>query len=167
LSGNPVRLNKKTRIKQSTMVKLNLPPAELRIRKQEGKEYVFDRLRKQYVRLTPEEWVRQHFAAFLIEYKNYPEGLLANEVSIVLGNVNRRCDTVLYDRQLQARMIVEYKSPEIHINQNTFDQIARYNMSLQVPWLIVSNGLQHYCCYIDKEKEEYTFLKDIPEFEEL
>ncbi|MDR0865582.1 MAG: type I restriction enzyme HsdR N-terminal domain-containing protein [Candidatus Symbiothrix sp.] len=146
---------------------LNLPSADLHIRKQGEKDYVFDRLRKQYVRLTPEEFVRQHFIHYLIVYKGYPEGLLANEVSIELGNVNRRCDTVLYDKHLQAQMIIEYKAPVIAINQTIFDQIARYNMSLQVPWLIVSNGLQHFCCHIDKEKGEYTFLKDIPPYDEL
>jgi predicted type IV restriction endonuclease len=149
------------------MCGLNLPLAHLRIKKRENKEYVFDRLRKQFVRLTPEEFVRQHFINYLIEYKNYPEGLLANEVGIELGNLNRRCDTVLYDNFLQARMIIEYKAPTVTIDQNTFDQIVRYNMSLQVTWLIVSNGLQHFCCYIDKEKGEYFFLKDIPPYDKL
>jgi hypothetical protein len=149
------------------MFSLNLPPAHLRIKKQENKEYVFDRLRKQFVRLTPEEFVRQHFINYLIECKNYPEGLLANEVCIELGNLNRRCDTVLYDNFLQPQMIIEYKAPTVAINQNTFDQIVRYNMSLQVTWLVVSNGLKHFCCYIDKEKGEYFFLKDIPLYNRL
>ncbi|MDR0681044.1 MAG: type I restriction enzyme HsdR N-terminal domain-containing protein [Dysgonamonadaceae bacterium] len=149
------------------MFGLNLPPAHLRIKKQENKEYVFDRLRKQFVRLTPEEFVRQHFINYLIECKNYPEGLLANEVSIELGNLNRRCDTVLYDNFLQPRMIIEYKAPTVAIDQNAFDQIVRYNMSLQVTWLIVSNGLEHFCCHIDKEKGEYFFLKDIPLYNRL
>jgi hypothetical protein len=142
---------------------LNLPPVDLKIKKQENKDYVFDCLRKQYVRLTPEEWVRQHFIHYLIEYKNYPKGLLANEVCITMGNLNRRCDTVLYDSFLQARMIIEYKAPTISISQKTFDQIVRYNSSLKVPWLIVSNGIQHYCCRID-ETGEAVFLKEIPEY---
>jgi hypothetical protein len=146
---------------------LNLPPVSLLIKKKGTKDYVYDKLRKQYVRLTPEEFVRQHFISFLIEHKKYPEGLLANEVSIELGNVVRRCDTVLYDKFLQPQMIIEYKAPSIAINQNTFDQIARYNMKLQVPWLVISNGLLHYCCRVDKEKGEYSFLKDIPLYEEL
>jgi len=142
---------------------LNLPSTELKIRKQGNKEFVLDRLRKQYVRLTPEEYVRQHFISFLIDCKNYPEGLLANEISIELGNLTRRCDTVLYDRFLKPQMIIEYKAPSVTINQKTFDQIARYNMSLQVPWLIISNGLQHYCCCIN-EKNEFSFVKDVPEY---
>jgi hypothetical protein len=149
------------------MLELNLPPVNLKIREKEGKNYVFDRLRKQYVRLTPEEYVRQHFISFLIEYKQYPEGLLSNEVSIELGNVKRRCDTVLYDKLLQPQMIIEYKAPEIPLTQSVFDQISRYNISLQVTWLIISNGLQHYCCYVDKQKGEYSFLKDIPNYGEL
>jgi predicted type IV restriction endonuclease len=145
---------------------LNLPPIQLKIRKKGDKDYVYDPLRKQYVRLTPEEYVRQHFVSFLIEHKNYPPGLLANEVTIELGNVTRRCDTVLYDNLLQPQMIIEYKSPTVVINQDTFDQIARYNTNLQVHWLIITNGLQHYCCRIATEGA-FSFLKDIPKYEEL
>jgi hypothetical protein len=149
------------------MQPLNLPPADLRIKKQGGKEYVFDRLRRQYVRLTPEEWVRQHFISFLVEYKHFPPSRLANEVGIKLGNVRKRCDTVLYDKYLDPLMIVEYKAPSVPVSQDTFDQIARYNRDLNVPWLIISNGLQHFCCRMDKEKGEYVFLKEIPFYEEL
>ncbi|GHT66972.1 hypothetical protein AGMMS50239_29330 [Bacteroidia bacterium] len=149
------------------MLELNLPPAELKIRKENGKTYVFDRLRKSYVRLTPEEFVRQHFVSFLITHKNYPQSRLANEIGIELGNVKKRCDTVLYDEYLHPLMIIEYKAPSITIKQNTFDQIARYNMSLNVPWLVVSNGLQHYCCRVDNETGTYSFCKEIPEHDEL
>jgi len=149
------------------MVQLNLPSAGLRIKKQNGKEYVFDCLRKQFVRLTPEEYVRQQFVSFLIEQKGYPSSRLANEVGIVLGNVRKRCDTVLYDNYLQPLMIIEYKASSAAISQKTFDQIARYNFALQVPWLIISNGIQHFCCRTDKEKNEYVFLNEIPEYKEL
>ena len=145
---------------------LNLPSVDLKIRRQNDKDYVFDRLRKQYVRLTPEEWVRQHFIHYLIHEKQYPEGLLANEVCISLGVVNRRCDTVLYDSFLQPLMIIEYKAPSVSISQKTFDQIMRYNYTLKVPWLIVSNGLQHYCYRIN-EKGEASRLPNIPDWEEL
>lgn len=147
------------------MLDLNLPPADLRIRKQEGKEYVFDPLRKQYVRLTPEEFVRQHFVLYLLSYKNYPAGRLANEVQISLGNTTKRCDTILYDDFLNPLLIIEYKAPTVAINQKTFDQIARYNMSLNVPWLIISNGMQHFCCKI--EGGEVRFEAEIPNFEDL
>ena len=149
------------------MTDLNLPASELRIKKQNGKDYVFDRLRKQFVRLTPEEFVRQQFVSFLIEFKGYPAGRMANEIEIALGNVKKRCDTVLYDSYLQPLMIIEYKAPSIAISQKTFDQITRYNLALQVPWLIVSNGIQHFCCRLDKEKKAYVFVKEIPEYERV
>jgi type I site-specific restriction-modification system R (restriction) subunit len=149
------------------MLKLNLPPAELNIREENGKAYVFDRLRKQFVRLTPEEFVRQNFVSYLITYKNYPKSRLANEIGIELGNVKKRCDTVLYDKYLHPLMIIEYKAPSVIIKQTAFDQITRYNMCLNVPWLIVSNGIQHYCCRIDYEKKEYFFYKEIPIYGEL
>jgi len=149
------------------MIELNLPVSELRIEKQTGKAFVFDRLRKQFVRLTPEEYVRQQFVSFLIEHKGYPSGRMANEIGIVLGNVRKRCDTVIYDNYLQPLMIIEYKSPSIAISQKTFDQIARYNFTLQVPWLIVSNGIQHFCCRTDKEKKEYVYVNEIPEYEKV
>ena len=147
------------------MTPLNLPFAELKTKTQNGKVYVFDCLRKQFVRLTPEEYIRQQFVSFLIEHKAYPSGRLANEVGIVVGSVRKRCDTVLYDSYLQPLMIIEYKSPTIPINQKTFDQIARYNLALQVPWLIVSNGIQHFCCRLDGD--EYIFVNEIPEYDRV
>ena len=146
---------------------LNLPEFELKTKIRAEKEYVFDRLRKQFVRLTPEEYVRQHFINYLIEYKHYPEALLANEVGIKLGNVKKRCDTVLYDKYLKPVVIIEYKSPTVSITQQVFDQIARYNIDLQVPWLIVSNGLQHFCCRIDYLHSNYCFEKEIPDYSRI
>ena len=146
------------------MALLNLPETEIKIKKLNGKDYVFDRLRKQYVRLTPEEYVRQRFVSFLIESKKYPPSRMANEITIDLGNVRKRCDTVLYDNYLRPLMIIEYKSATEVIGQKTFDQIALYNLVLQVPWLTITNGIQHFCCRIDKEKNEYVFLDEIPEY---
>lgn len=146
---------------------LNLPSFELKLRKQNGKDYVYDRLRKQFVRLTPEEYVRQHFVNFLINHKGYSEALLANEIGIEIGNVKKRCDTVLYNRFLKPMLIIEYKSPKVKITQETFDQIARYNMALQVPWLIVSNGLNHYCCKINYQEGTYAFVAEIPDYDRV
>ncbi len=146
---------------------LNLPSFELKIKKQNNKDYVFDRLRKQFTRLTPEEYVRQHFINYLIEHKNYSEALMANEVMIEVGNLKKRCDTVLYDRFMNPVLVVEYKSPAVKITQETFDQIVMYNTTLQVPWLIVSNGLQHFCCRIDYEKGGYRFEAEIPSYWDL
>ena len=116
---------------------------------------------------TPEEWVRQHFVHFLIEQKGYPKGLLANEVEQKIGDKKLRCDTLLYNKELRPRMIIEYKAPEIAITQRVFNQITVYNFLLHVDYLIVSNGRQHYCCRMDYEKGEYTFLQDIPHYTEL
>lgn len=146
---------------------LNLPAFDAKIAVKEGKRTIFDVLRRKYVALTPEEWVRQHFVHFLLEHKGYPAALLANEVQVQLNGTKKRCDTVLYRRDLTARMIVEYKAPEIVITQKVFDQIMRYNMVLKVDYLIVSNGLQHYCCRMDYGNNNYAFLQDIPEYGEL
>ncbi|MDR1764117.1 MAG: type I restriction enzyme HsdR N-terminal domain-containing protein [Dysgonamonadaceae bacterium] len=149
------------------MFELNLPETELNIRELKGKNYIFDPLRKQFVRFSPEEYVRQLFTAFLKEHKDYPQNRMANEIEIALGNVRRRCDTVVYDEFLQPLMIIEYKAPSVAVSQTTFDQICRYNMSLNVKWLIVSNGLKHYCCRIDPETQTYSFLSDVPKYGDL
>ena len=149
------------------MQALNLPPAPLKLSQDSGSTRVFDILRQRYVRLTPEEWVRQHFVHFLIGQKDYPKELLANEISLSLNQMVKRCDTVLYDRQARPQMIIEYKAPHIQLSQKTFDQISRYNIVLRVPYLIVSNGMQHYCCRIDYDNGSYAFLRDIPAYGEL
>ena len=146
------------------MSSLNLPPFELKIKKQNNKNYVFDRLRKQFTRLTPEEYVRQHFINYLIEYKNYSESLMANEVMIEVGNLKKRCDTVLYDKFMNPVLIVEYKSPSVRITQETFDQIVMYNSTLRVPWLFVSNGLEHFCCRVNYETGSCSFEQEIPHY---
>lgn len=149
------------------MLELNLPKASFKITNKEGKNYIFDILRRKYVVLTPEEWVRQHFTHFLLSSKGYPAGLMANEVQVSLNGTRKRCDTVLYRRDLTARMIVEYKAPSVTITQAVFDQITRYNMVLKVDYLIVSNGISHYCCRMDYAKQSYTFLPEIPDYTAL
>ena len=149
------------------MLPLNLPSFPFKLQQQNGKNVIFDALRKKYVALTPEEWVRQHFIRFLTDYKGYPKGLLANEIQLVLNGTKKRCDTVLFNKDLSARMIVEYKAPHIEITQAVFDQITRYNMVLKVDYLIVSNGINHYCCRIDYNTMSYTFLPEIPDYQSL
>ncbi len=149
------------------MLELNLPPYDKKITKKDDKPFILDVIRRQYVALTPEEWVRQHFVHFLIEHKGYPQSLMANEVQLKLNGMGRRCDTVVYDRTLRPRVIVEYKAPSVSITQKVFEQICRYNMVLQVDYLIVSNGLAHYCCRIDYSTRSYTFLQEIPEYKDL
>ena len=128
---------------------------------------VFDILRQRYVELTPEEQVRQRFVHFLIEELGYSATLMANEVQLTLNGMSRRCDTVVYDRQLHPRMIIEYKRSDVQITQKVFDQISRYNIVMRVEYLVVSNGIEHYCCRLDYDSLSYTFLKNIPPFEEL
>ena len=141
---------------------LNLPPADLRLR-MEGKILkVFDPLRGKYVALTPEEYVRQHFTAWMTGYLGYPASLMNNEVSLTLNDTRRRCDTVVFRKDGSPSVIVEYKAPTVAITQKVFDQIARYNMVLHSRYLIVSNGLRHFCCRMDYDEDTYSFLPQIP-----
>ena len=146
------------------MFSLNLPDFQVKIAVTDGKKMVFDPLRRKYVALTPEEWVRQHFVHFLIQHKGYPSGLLAKEGQLTLNGTRKRCDTVLYDRTRTPRMIIEYKAPTVPITRQVFDQITRYNIVLKVDYLIVSNGLEHYCCKVDYERFCCNFLKEIPDY---
>ena len=130
-----------------------------------GKSQIFDFLRRKYVALTPEEWVRQHFTHYLVEHLGYPRTLLANEVELAIGQKRLRCDSVVYDRRLQPRMIVEYKAPTVALSQKTFDQVAAYNLMLRVDFLVVSNGLQHFCCQMNYARMSYSFLQEIPRYE--
>ena len=149
------------------MFRLNLPQYEIKIGEKDGKRTIFDFLRRKYVALTPEEWVRQHFTHFLTTQKGYPKGLLGNEVELHVGEKRLRCDTILYNKEGQPQMIIEYKAPTIQIQQKTFDQISVYNLLLHVDYLIVSNGLEHYCCKMDYDSQKYLFLKDIPDYQNL
>lgn len=146
------------------MLSLNLPTFETKIALRNEKSVIFDIIRKRYVALTPEEWVRQHFVHFLITHKGYPIALMGNEILLNLNGTKKRCDTVLYRQDLTARMIIEYKAPHIRITQAVFDQITRYNMVLKVDYLVVSNGMQHYCCRMNYNDQSYTFLEDIPDY---
>ena len=149
------------------MLRLNLPSYETKIITEDGKHRIFDTLRKAYVALTPEEWVRQHFVHYLISAKDYPASLMANETAINLNNIKLRCDTVVYDKSLSPRAIIEYKAPSVSITKETFAQIARYNLVLKVDYLIVSNGLKHYCCKMDYAANNYTFLQEIPDYKTI
>ncbi|MDD7028377.1 MAG: type I restriction enzyme HsdR N-terminal domain-containing protein [Prevotellaceae bacterium] len=149
------------------MYELKLPKYGIKIKNDKGHQTIFDVLRRKYVALTPEEWVRQHFVHFLIEHKGYPKALMANEIQLAIGNKKLRCDSVLYDRMLKPRMIIEYKAPTVSITQKVFDQITIYNMLLHVDYLVVSNGIKHYCCRMDYANQKYLFLEDIPDYQNL
>ncbi len=149
------------------MYSLNLPQYPIKTAEQNGKPHIFDILRRRYVLITPEEWVRQHFINFLIRHKGYPYSLLANEVTIHIAEKTLRCDSLLMNKLYKPVMLIEYKAPTITITQKVFDQVSAYNMLLHVDYLIVSNGMQHYCCKMDYENKSYSFLKDIPDYSEI
>ena len=149
------------------MFALNLPYANTKIVVRNEKQMVFDFLRKRFVALTPEEWVRQQFTHFLVEHKGYPAMFIGNEITLSVGRLPRRCDSVVFNKSAEPVMIIEYKAPTVKITQKVFEQICSYNIALHAPYLTVSNGLQSYCCRIDKEANTYEFLKDIPAYGEL
>lgn len=146
---------------------LNLPRYAINVKQMNGQQVIFDVLRQKHVSLTPEEWVRQHFVHYLMEHKGYPSALLQNEVELRCGQKRLRCDSVLYSRNGQPRMIIEYKAPSVSITPKVFDQIAAYNFILQADYLIVSNGINHYCCKMDYANNTYIFLEEIPDYGEL
>lgn len=149
------------------MNRLNLPSFEIKLSGTAEKPKILDILRRKYVALTPEEWVRQHFVHFLIGHKGYPQTLMANEMELRMGGKKLRCDTVIYNKVLKPLMIVEYKAPSVVINQQVFNQITTYNLLLHVDYLVVSNGMQHYCCKMDYKHQTYQFLEDIPEYQNI
>lgn len=154
--------------KYNTKMNLNLPQRHFNIKTDNnGNRLIFDNLRRRFVSLTPEEWVRQNFVEFLIQDKGFPKGLMCNEVSLTQNGISRRCDTIVTDRFGNPAVIVEYKAPHIKITQCVFDQICRYNMVLKASYLIVSNGLKHFCCHIDYDVNSYSFLNDIPRYNDL
>jgi type I site-specific restriction endonuclease len=143
---------------------LNLPNAVLKTKLVEGTTQVFDVVRKKYFKLTPEEWVRQNFIHYLNIEKNYPIGLMGVEKMIKYNNLQTRADIILYNKEGNPTMIVECKAPNIKITQDSFNQIARYNFKLKVKFLVVTNGMQHFCCEMDYEKNTNCFLEEVPAF---
>ncbi len=146
------------------MQKLNLPTYNFKLKSSENKTLIFDKLRKKYMVLTPEEWVRQHYVYFLVEEKKYPISLIALEKQLTINNRKKRTDILVFNSDGTPEIIVECKAPSIKITQDTFDQIARYNLKLKANYLIVTNGLEHFYCKMDFENETYIFLKDIPNY---
>lgn len=151
----------------SEFPKLNLPPFNLRTRMEGEILKVYDSLRDKYVALTPEEYVRQHFINFMTSLLHYPPSIIANEIGIDLNGTRKRCDSVVFGSDANPLMIIEYKAPGVEITQNVFDQIVRYNMELKAKYLIVSNGMRHFCCKMDYEKNTYHFLPKIPDYLDL
>lgn len=146
---------------------LNLPPATLKVIKKNSKFQVFDPLRKKYVCLTNEEYVRQSLVSWLINHLEYPSSLMANEKGVKLNNTYKRCDTVVFSPMGKPLMILEYKAPNVKITQDVFNQIVRYFIVLKAPYLVVSNGIEHYCCKMDPYSGNYEFLNQIPSYSQI
>ncbi len=146
---------------------LNLPPYSFRTSDKPGKKLIFDVFRRRWVTLNPEEWVRQNFVRYLAEEKHFPASLIAIERSLRINLRDFRTDVVLFSKSGSPLVVVECKAPEIKISQLVFDQIARYNLDLRVSYLIVTNGLMHYCCKFDQQQLTYTFLPEIPDYKEI
>lgn len=149
------------------MYKLNLPEYQQKLRKNNLRNEIYDPFRKKYIALTPEEWVRQNFLQYLINEKSFPASLVKVEKGLKVNNLAKRFDIVIYDATAQPRLLVECKAPEIKISQDTFDQAARYNLSLGVDYLIITNGMNHYCCKINFTSKSIEFLNDIPNYQQL
>ena len=143
---------------------LNLPPYQFKLKKADDRVQIFDAIRKKYVVLTPEEWVRQNFLQYLIQEKNYPSSLIVLEASLKYNQLQKRADVLVYDKSGIPLLMVECKAPSVKITQDTFDQVARYNMIFKVKYLIVTNGLNHFCCLMDYSDNSYRYLEMIPAF---
>jgi hypothetical protein len=149
------------------MQKLNLPEYDLKLKEESGRTLVFDPFRSKYLVMTPEEQVRQLFARYLVEEKQYPASLMATEYALTLNKMSKRCDILVFDRKGHPVVLVECKSPDVRIGREVFDQVARYNMVFRVAYLLITNGLKHYCCRVDHQAGSVEFLDDIPVYSAL
>ena len=146
---------------------LNFPAYRFRMRQSGVKTLVFDCIRKKYVTLTPEEWVRQHLIRYLTEEKGCPQSLISVETPLKYARTDKRSDVLVYNRNGQPLMLAECKAPEVPIVQKVFEQIAVYNMAIQAPCLMVTNGLQHYCLAAATATAPARYLEDIPDYQKL
>jgi len=149
------------------MIPLNLPEFEFNYKEKNKKKYIFDEIRRKYLLLTPEEWVRQNFVKYLINYKHFSAPLFVLEKKVNFNSADVRSDIIVYNKNGKIVLLVECKSPDVAITQKTFDQAAGYNLKLHADFLIVTNGITHYCFKPDYEKRSWIFLKDIPDYSEL
>lgn len=148
-------------------MQLNFPHFEFRIRETENRKEIFDPVRRKYVALTPEEWVRQHLILYLINVKKVPAALIGVEKRLLLNKMSKRFDLVVFSRSAQPILLAECKSPNVEVTEKVFDQAARYNLGLNVSYFLITNGLKHYSCRIDYEKTQYVFIGEIPPFDEM
>lgn len=146
------------------MVPLNLPEYGMRLKNDGDQQWIYDTQRKKFVLLTPEEWVRQHFLNYLIVYLHYPRSLIKVESGLKINKLGKRSDIIVYDRSTQPYMLIECKSTDVQLSQAVFDQVSSYNQAYQARYLVITNGLQHYCCQLDYQSNQYQFIKKIPGF---
>jgi type I site-specific restriction endonuclease len=149
------------------MEPLNLPTYLFRLKEDKGKKYIFDEIRRRFVLLTPEEWVRQHVVNFLVTVKHFPRMMISVEKGFSQNRNRQRYDLLIYHKSGKPVMIVECKAPEVEINQQVFDQAGRYNNKHQAAYMLITNGLKHYCCAINIQNKQYSFLQDVPDYTEL
>ena len=149
------------------MIRLNLPEYPMKIEQEDDATWIFDPIRKKRVVLTPEEWVRQHFVQYLLHEKEVPQSLVRIEMGLRLNQLKKRGDIVVFDRSGRPVLIVECKAPDVKLDQKVFDQVARYNLALKVDYLIITNGLKHYCCRMDYPNHSYQFLESIPGYSQM
>jgi type I site-specific restriction endonuclease len=149
------------------MQPLNLPTYSFKIKSEDNRKYIFDEVRRKYLLLTPEEWVRQNFVKYLVSEKKYPQQLISIEMEFKIRKLVKRCDIVVFNKSGNPGLIVECKSPSVTIGQDVFDQVSLYNRYLNVDFLVVTNGLKHYCCRYDRKEEKFFFTEDIPGYLDL
>ncbi len=149
------------------MTGLSLPKYNFRFKEINNTKFIFDEIRLKYIKLTPEEWVRQNFIKYLILDKKYPKSLIAIEKEIIVNGLKKRFDAIVFDRKANAKVIIEFKAPNIKLKQDVFNQISIYNINLKCDFLIVSNGINHFCFKVDFNKNSFSFLENIPSFDEI
>lgn len=147
------------------MMKLNFPEIAAKVKKEKGNILIFDAIRKKYLKLTPEEWVRQHVVQYLCNQLHYPKGLISLEAGLKYNQLAKRSDILVYDRQGKPFMLVECKAPEVKITPKVFEQASVYNQVIKAPYILVTNGLQHFCCHVDHESRKASLVKSIPAYE--
>lgn len=147
------------------MTSLNLPSTKFRVKNTEKGRLIFDPIRKKFVSLTPEEWVRQHVVFWLLSRKRIPSSLIAIEKQLDVAGTIKRYDILVFHKDASIHTIIECKAPQIKLDQQVFDQIARYNLALNAQYLMITNGLQHYYCTMDYEQQRYDFIPEIPDYQ--
>ncbi|GJM30163.1 MAG: restriction endonuclease subunit R [Cyclobacteriaceae bacterium] len=146
------------------MIKLNLPDYPLKTRCQGNQDFIFDQFRKKYVLLTPEEWVRQHFLNYLVNDLGYPKSLVKVESGLSVNRMGKRTDILVYSQQIKPFLLIECKAANVPLSDKTFDQLSLYNQAIRAEYLVITNGIKHYCCFMDYETNSYQFQSQLPAY---